>query len=220
MKPKIFVRGDIDGFFGLMIDNLIQLLVLTGLCVGLCGFPMDFMAKVVLPGVAVSLLVGNLFYSWQAYQKGVKENRDDITALPYGINTVSLFAFVFFILFPVYRETGDYMQAWKVGLLASLLSGVIEFLGSFVAHGIRKATPRAALLSSLAGIAITFISMDFLLKNISKPSCFFYSVWNYTFAIFCPCKISIYDPRRITFCYCRYSTCLDEWLLGSRIDGY
>ncbi len=169
MKPKIFVRGDIDGFFGLMIDNLIQLLVLTGLCVGLCGFPMDFMAKVVLPGVAVSLLVGNLFYSWQAYQKGVKENRDDITALPYGINTVSLFAFVFFILFPVYRETGDYMQAWKVGLLASLLSGVIEFIGSFVAHGIRKATPRAALLSSLAGIAITFISMDFLLRTFQNP---------------------------------------------------
>lgn len=169
MKPKFFVRGDIDGFFGLMIDNLIQLLVLTGLCVGLCGFPMEFMTHVVLPGVAVSLLIGNLFYAWQAYKKGLAENRDDITALPYGINTVSLFAFVFFILFPVYKETGDYMQAWKVGLLASLLSGCIEFAGSFVAHAIRKATPRAALLSALAGIAITFISMDFLLRTFQNP---------------------------------------------------
>lgn len=169
MKPSFFVRGDIDGFFGLMIDNLIQLLVIVGLCVGLCGFPMEFITSVVLPGVAVSLLVGNLFYSWQAYKIGVREGRDDLTALPYGINTVSLFAFIFFILFPVYRETGDYTMAWKAGLLASFLSGIIEVLGSFVAHRIRKATPRAALLSSLAGIAITFISMDFLLRTFQNP---------------------------------------------------
>lgn len=169
MKPKFFVRGDIDGFFGLMIDNLIQLLIITGLCIGVCGFPMEFITKVVLPGVAVSLLVGNLFYSWQAYKIGEREGRDDITALPYGINTVSLFAFIFFILFPVYQETGDYKQAWKAGLLASFLSGMIEFFGSFIAHRIRKATPRAALLSSLAGIAITFISMDFLLRTFQNP---------------------------------------------------
>ncbi|MCC5813154.1 MAG: NCS2 family permease [Leptospira sp.] len=152
-----------------MIDNLIQLLIITGLCIGVCGFPMEFITKVVLPGVAVSLLVGNLFYSWQAYKIGEKEGRDDITALPYGINTVSLFAFIFFILFPVYQETGDYKQAWKAGLLASFLSGMIEFFGAFIAHRIRKATPRAALLSSLAGIAITFISMDFLLRTFQNP---------------------------------------------------
>lgn len=31
-KVSWFVAGDIDGFFGLMVDNLIQLLVLIGLC--------------------------------------------------------------------------------------------------------------------------------------------------------------------------------------------
>jgi len=169
LKPRIFVRGDIDGFFGLMIDNLIQLLLVVGLCTGLCGFPMEFIVQVVLPGVAISLLVGNLFYSWQAFKLGEREGRDDVTALPYGINTVSLFAFIFFVLFPVYQETGDYKEAWKAGILASFVSGIIEFLGSFIAHRIRKATPRAALLSSLAGIAITFISMDFLLRTFQNP---------------------------------------------------
>ncbi len=169
MNYFTITRGDVDGFFGLMVDNLIQLLVLTGLCVGLCGFPIAFVTAVVLPGAAVSLLVGNFFYSWQAYKLGQKTGRTDVTALPYGINTVSLFAFVFFVMFPVYQATNDYKAAWKAGLLASLISGLIEFLGSFIADRIRKSTPRAALLSALAGIAITFISMDFLLKTFEYP---------------------------------------------------
>ncbi|WP_411821491.1 NCS2 family permease [Leptospira sp. 'Mane'] len=162
-------RGDIDGFFGLMVDNLIQLLILTGLCIGLCGFPLDFVTSVVLPGAAISLLIGNLFYSWQAYQLGKKNNRTDVTALPYGINTVSMFAFIFFVMLPVYQATGDYKAAWKAGLLVSFSSGLIEFFGSFVAEKIRKSTPRAALLSALAGIAVTFISMDFLLRTFEHP---------------------------------------------------
>ena len=84
--------------------------------------------------------------------------------MPYGINTVSLLAFVFFVMQPVYQETGDVDLTWKVGLLACFLSGVIELLGAFVAERIRRVTPRAALLSALAGIAITFISMDFLFR--------------------------------------------------------
>lgn len=168
-KFKWFVLGDLDGFFGLMIDNLIQILVLSFLLTTLCGVPGDFVYKVILPGTAISLLLGNLFYSWQAHRLAVRENRTDVTALPYGINTVSLFAFVFFIILPVYKKTGDYKTAWQVGLVASFLSGLIEMGGSFIAEKIRKVTPRAALLSSLAGIAITFISMDFLVRTFQNP---------------------------------------------------
>ncbi|TGL41471.1 NCS2 family permease [Leptospira perdikensis] len=162
-------RGDLDGFFGLMVDNLIQLLVLSALCIGVCGFPLLFVTSVVLPGAAVSLLVGNVFYAWQAWKLGQRTHRTDVTAIPYGINTVSLFAFVFFVMFPTYQATGDYVAAWKAGLLVSFVSGCIEVIGSFVAAKIRKYTPRAALLSALAGIAITFISMDFLLRTFERP---------------------------------------------------
>jgi AGZA family xanthine/uracil permease-like MFS transporter len=168
-QHKWFVAGDIDGFFGLMMDNLIQLLVLVGLCVGVCGFPIQFVFGTVLPGIAVSLIIGNFAYSYFAYKLAVKEGRDDVTALPYGINTVSLFAFVFFVMLPVYRSTGDYKLAWKIGLVASVLSGLIEFLGSFIADLIRKITPRGALLSALSGIAITFISMDFVIRTFQNP---------------------------------------------------
>ena len=63
-----FVRGDIDGFFGLALDNLIQLLLINYLCRSkqVLGFPEWIVEGRILPGAAVSLLVGNLFYAWQA----------------------------------------------------------------------------------------------------------------------------------------------------------
>src|SRR5438094_4464272 len=95
-----FVRGDIDGFFGLALDNLVQLLLIDGLCRGVLGFPDALLYGRVLPGVAVSLLIGNLFYAWQARQLSIKTGRKDICALPYGINTVSLFGHVFLVMLP------------------------------------------------------------------------------------------------------------------------
>ena len=94
---KLFVAGDLDGFFGLSVDNLIQFLLVLALCQGVLGFPPELVLGTILPGAALSILVGNLFYAWQAQQLSAREGRDDVTALPYGINTVSLFAFVFLL---------------------------------------------------------------------------------------------------------------------------
>ncbi len=168
-KAPWFVRGDIDGFFGLAIDNLIQFLVIATLCPLIAGIPAEFVYARVLPGAALSILVGNLFYAWQAHRLAIRERRHNVTALPYGINTVSLFAYLIFIMGPVFRETGSWDLAWKAGLLACLGSGIIEFSGAFVFNFLRRITPRAALLSTLAGIAITFISMDFAFQTFEKP---------------------------------------------------
>jgi hypothetical protein len=168
-NPPWFVRKDLDGFFGLMIDNLIQLILIVSLCRELIHLPDSYIFGRILPGAAISILVGNLFYAWQARQLARETGREDVTALPYGINTVSLFAFVFFIMLPIYQETKDPVWAWKVGLVACFLNGVIEILGAFVAESVRRVTPRAALLSALAGIAITFISMDFTFKIFAQP---------------------------------------------------
>jgi AGZA family xanthine/uracil permease-like MFS transporter len=170
-----FVRGDIDGFFGLALDNLVQLLVLTALCLGVLGFPEELVYGRVLPGAAVSLLVGNLFYSWQALRLARREGRSDVCALPYGINTVSLFAYVFLVMLPAKlaaQAAGDpdpARAAWHAGLAACFGAGAIELAGSLVAERIRRATPRAALLSTLAGIALTFIALGFLLRTYAQP---------------------------------------------------
>ena len=59
--------------------------------------------------------------------------------------------------------------AWQAGLVATLSSGVIELAAAFVAERVRKATPRAALLSTLAGIAVGFISFGFLFRAFARP---------------------------------------------------
>lgn len=168
-NPPWFVRKDWDGFFGLMIDNLIQLILIVSLCRELIHLPDSYIFQKILPGAAISILVGNFFYAWQARRLMRETRRDDITALPYGINTVALFAFVFFIMLPIYLETKDPVWAWKVGLVACFLNGVIEILGAFIAESVRRVTPRAALLSALSGIAITFIAMDFTFKIFARP---------------------------------------------------
>lgn len=170
-----FVRGDVDGFFGLALDNLVQLLVIDTLCRFVLGFPSELVHGRILPGVAVSLLVGNLFYAWQAKQLAATTNRKDICALPYGINTVSLFGYVFLVMLPAKLgaqaagATDAAEVAWRAGLVACLGSGLIELSGAFFADFLRKFTPRAALLSTLAGIAVTFISLGFLFRTFANP---------------------------------------------------
>lgn len=168
----LFVKRDLDGFFGLFIDNLVQLLLIPALCSGLCGMTGDdakFIYRYMLPGAAVSILIGNVFYAWQAHRLAAKLGRSDITALPYGLNTPSLLVYIFFVMAPVYAKTKNAELAWQMGLYACLGSGLIEFFGSFVAEWIRRRTPRAALLSTLAGISIGFIAMTFALQIFHRP---------------------------------------------------
>ena len=138
--PRVhwFVRGDIDGFFGLALDNLVQLLLIDSLCGGVLGFPPEIVYGRVLPGAAVSILVGNLCYAVQARRLAERTGRTDVCALPYGINTVSLFAHVFLVMLPakvlaIQVGAADPARvAWQAGLLATFSSGVIELVAAFV----------------------------------------------------------------------------------------
>jgi AGZA family xanthine/uracil permease-like MFS transporter len=168
LRPAWFVSSDIDGFFGLFVDNLCQLMVVVGLCPKIAGLPDSLIVGRILPGIAVSLVAGNLFYAWQAMRLSRQTGRP-VTALPFGVNTVSLFAFIFLIMGPVYHETHDADLTWRVSLVAGLLGGVVEIATSFCGAWIRKHTPRAALLSALAGIGITFIAMGFIFQIFSSP---------------------------------------------------
>src|SRR5262249_12833392 len=161
----------------LAIDNLVQLLLIEELCKKVLEFPDALLYGRVLPGAAVSLLVGNLFYAWQAHRLAARTGRDDACALPYGINTPSAVAYVLLVMLPVKIDSlqmgADAVQAahaaWRMGLVACVGSGLIEFFGAFIAEPIRRLTPRAALLSTLAGIALGFISGVFLFRTFANP---------------------------------------------------
>jgi AGZA family xanthine/uracil permease-like MFS transporter len=175
--PRWFVAGDVDGFLGLGLDNLIQILLILGLCRGVLGYPDALLFGTILPATGISLVVGNLAYAWQAHRLAQRERRDDRTALPYGINTVSLFAYVFLVMLPVklaalgqgLDEAAAVRLSWQAGLVACLGSGLIEAGGAFVAQLLRRWLPRAALLATLAGIALGYIALGFLLRTYARP---------------------------------------------------
>lgn len=176
IRYPVWVRGDLDGFFGLMVDNLVQVLMIILLCTAAAGMAPGLVYSAVLPGVAISLLVGNVFYGLQAHWVARRDRNAECTALPYGINTPTVFAFALFIMAPVYQtylpELGHEKAgelAWKAGMLACLVSGIIEFLSAFFAERLRRVTPRAALLGVLAALGIAFIAADFAFKIYTLP---------------------------------------------------
>ena len=173
----LFSSSDFEGFFGLMVDNLVQYVLVVILLTGIVGLQREFVVSSVLPAVAISIIIGNLYYARLAQRLSALTGRKDVTALPYGINTISIFTFIFLVMVPakLAAESGGAsaqeaaLVAWRVGVAACFLSGIIELAGSVVAERIRKATPRAALLTSLAGIALAFLCMDFAARSFSYP---------------------------------------------------
>jgi AGZA family xanthine/uracil permease-like MFS transporter len=156
-----FTSGDVDGFFGLFFSGFPDLLLIVGLA-PLCGFPVSFVTERILPGVAVSVLAGNPFYAWQARRLAEREGRDDVTAIPFGINTPTIFAYVFLIMAPIYNRTHDATLAWKAGVFASLISGVVQTVGAFCTDWFRRHTPKAALLAPLAGLSLAYLCLGFV----------------------------------------------------------
>ena len=58
--------GDWSAFFGLALDNLSLFVILSGLLIGVFGFPSDLVLRVMVPGTALGVLVGDLAYTWLA----------------------------------------------------------------------------------------------------------------------------------------------------------
>lgn len=79
--------------------------------------------------------------------------------MPYGLSVPHYFIVSFLVMAPVYALTRDWTIAWSVGVAWNFVHGVIEILGAFIGGFIRKVTPRAAMLGTLAGVALTFIAM-------------------------------------------------------------
>jgi len=176
-RPCWFVRGDIDGFFGLALDNLIQVLLISSFWTQVLGFSPDRLFDRVLPGIAISLVSGNLFYAWQAHQLAKRTGRTDVCALPYGINTVTLIGYVFLIMLPAKLAAMNHgatlaeaeQVALGAGVVATLGSGIVEAGSAFAVARIRRWTPRAAMLATLAGVAVTFLAAGFLFKTFASP---------------------------------------------------
>jgi len=159
MKLPFWVPGDWNAFFGLGINSLTNLLVLSGLLLGAIGMPAEIVFGRIVPAVGIMLVISNVYYYFMARRLAYKTGRDDVTAMPAGPSVPHMFIVVLVIMLPVKIATGDPVLAWGVGLAWAFIEGLINIMGSFIAPFIRKLTPRAALLGTLAGVSIAFIAM-------------------------------------------------------------
>jgi AGZA family xanthine/uracil permease-like MFS transporter len=168
-RPRWYAPGDWNAFFGLALDNLTQLVILSSLLVGVFGFPADLVLRVMVPGTAAGVLVGDVAYSWLAVRLMRRTGRSDVTAMPFGIDTPSLFGMVFGVLGPAMLATRDPVLAWKIGMGVTLAMGAVKLALAWTGDWLRRAVPRAALLGSIAGVAILLIAFLPSLKIAADP---------------------------------------------------
>ena len=159
VELPLWASGDLNAFFGLGFNVLVNVLVLSGLCLGVAKISSGDVYGVILPALGIQLLIGNVYYTWLGRRLAYKENRTDVTAMPYGPSVPHMFIVTFVIMLPVYLRTNDPIRAWQAGLAWSFIIGLIVLVGAFVGPYIRRFTPQAAMLGTLAGISIAFISM-------------------------------------------------------------
>jgi AGZA family xanthine/uracil permease-like MFS transporter len=170
-------RGDVNAFFGLMLDNIGDMILMTYLLVVKFEFPKDFVLTRMIPGTAVGVLVGDLIFTLMAFRLARKSRRTDVTAMPLGLDTPSTFGAVFLILGPAFLAAKGRglspdqaaKEAWFVGISMILASGIFKLACSFFSGLIRRMIPRAGLLGSLTAIALVLISFLPLLDIASTP---------------------------------------------------
>lgn len=122
-----------------------------------------------LPGTALGVLLGDLAYTWLAVRLVRRTGRTDVTAMPFGIDTPTLFAMVFGVLGPVKAATGSAETAWRVAMGATVAIGLVKTALAFAGDWSRRVVPRAALLGSIAGVAVLLIAFLPALKILADP---------------------------------------------------
>lgn len=168
-RPKLWVPGDWNAFFGFGTNILVNLLVLTGLLRFVLKMPDDIVFGRILPATGLMLCLSTVYYAFLAYRLAETTGRGDVCALPSGISVPHMFVVVFVVMLPILGRTSDPIKAWEAGLTWVFVQSFVLMAGGFIAPIIRRITPRAALLGSLAGISITFISMSPSLQMFMTP---------------------------------------------------
>ena len=168
-KPKLWVAGDLNAFFGFGTNILVNLLVVTGLLRGALKMPDELVFGRILPATGVMLCISTLYYAWLGYRLAKKTGRSDVCALPSGISVPHMFVVTFVIMAPILGKTHDPIQAWEAGLTWVCVQSFVLMAGGFFAPLVRRITPRAALLGSLAGISITFIALSPAMQMFQTP---------------------------------------------------
>src|SRR3982074_2793232 len=158
-RPALWTPGDWNAFFGFGTNILVNMLTLTAVPRFVLKMPDSIVFGRILPALGLMMCLSTLYYAWLAYGLAKKTGRSDVCALPSGVRVPHMFIVPFVIMLPIMLKTNDPIKGWEAGLVWVFFQSFILMIGGFVAPYIRRITPRAALLGTLAGVSVTFISM-------------------------------------------------------------
>jgi len=168
-KPVIWTSSDWNAFFGFGTNILVNMLVLTGLLRFVLKMPDSVVFGRILPALGLMMCLSTFYYAFLAYRLAQRTGRSDVCALPSGVSVPHMFIVTFVIMLPIAIKTGDPLKGWSAGLVWVFFQSFILMIGGFIAPIVRKITPRAALLGTLAGVSVTFISMRPALEMYVTP---------------------------------------------------
>ena len=170
--------GDVNAFFGLMLDNIADLLLTVSLLSTVFAFPTEFALQAMVPGTALGVLCGDLMFFGMALRLARRTGRNDVTAMPLGLDTPSTLGMVFFVLGPAFLHARDQMllptnaaatYAWHIGICSIFFSGIFKIGCAFASRALRSLVPRAGLLGSLTAIALVLISFLPMVEMFHYP---------------------------------------------------
>jgi AGZA family xanthine/uracil permease-like MFS transporter len=176
-KYQWAASGDVNAFFGLMLDNVANLLLTVSLLHLAFAFPTEVALRSMIPGTAIGVLVGDLLFFWLAFRLAARTGNSTVTAMPLGLDTPSTIGMIFFVLGPAFNAAKDRglsvhdaaIHTWHIGICAIFVSGIFKLACAFGSNWVRRVFPRAGLLGSLAAIALVLISFLPLLEILHSP---------------------------------------------------
>ncbi|MCL5038138.1 MAG: hypothetical protein M1269_13660 [Chloroflexi bacterium] len=160
--------GDIGAFFSLMVDNVTNLVFLSALLLAV-NFPKEIIFYKMIPGTALGVLIGDLLYTWLAFYLAKKTGKNDITAMPLGLDTPSTIGVTLAVIVPTFISSNNADLAWKVGMATLFFIGIIKLCITPFTGWVRKNVPQAGLLGSLAGIGVALLACLPLIHVFQYP---------------------------------------------------
>jgi AGZA family xanthine/uracil permease-like MFS transporter len=171
----------------LSIDNAAALVLLYTLLAApgysANRFSAPFVLTWLIPGTVAGVLIGGFLYWLMAMRLSRRTGRRDVTAMPVGLDTPTIFAMAQFVLLPAVTEgwglTADRglndperhhlasVFAWQVGAVVLVAMGVFKMLLAPLGNQVRRWLPRAAWLGSLAAVALAVIAFLPIARQIA-----------------------------------------------------
>src|SRR3954469_24620219 len=137
-RPRLWVPGDWNAFFGFGTNILVNLLTLTALLRFVIRMPDHLVFGRILPATGLMLCLSTLYYARLAYQLARKTGRTDVCALPSGVSVPHMFIVTFVIMLPIALKTKDPIKAWEAGLTWVFIQSFVLMAGGFIGPIIRK----------------------------------------------------------------------------------